>query len=334
MHVYSLRLIEGDFSPHLGEARLNLRRYRDLEPKEYRRVYSAVGEKLGWGGRLALDDPEIREIIAAPDVHFLLAFRGEIVAGFVELELAHPDYAVVRYLGLSEDQQGQNLGHELVTLAASYCFATGKREIRLTTRSTDHERALRTYRKTGFELEGVDVENNGTGNCRNGGDSLRLDQDRSRMHLACNSRYDIRFARDLAGEELPALLEAIDGQMVLMVTTPTVDLLHSQRLERALLAAGVRLRKLVLAIGEPTKSIEAVVEICQAARAFKLDRLGVLVSVGGGVCMDAAAFAASMIRRGIRHIRIPTTLIGQVDAGVGLKGGVNLDDAKSFLGCF
>jgi 2-epi-5-epi-valiolone synthase len=58
------------------------------------------------------------------------------------------------------------------------------------------------------------------------------------------------------------------------------------------------------------------------------------VAVGGGVCSDIVTFAASMIRRGIDHLRIPTTLIGQVDAGIGIKGAVNLQGLKSFVGCF
>ncbi len=334
MHVYSLRLSEEAFVPHAGEARLRLSRCRDLDPTEYRRLYSSVGSKLGWGGRLALEDHEIRKIIAGEDVHVLLVLRGDLVAGFVELEMGRPDHAVVRYLGLSEGYQGQNLGHELVTHTARYCFSSGKSEIRLTTRSTDHERALRTYRKVGFGIVGVQVEASATDRPYPLRGALRLDQDRSQMQLTNPYSYDIRFTRNLADKGLGALLEAIEGQMVLMVTTPTVDRLHGAELERALDAAGVRLRKLVIPIGEPTKSIEAVVDICNAALAFKLDRRGILLSVGGGVCMDATSFAASMVRRGIRHIRIPTTLIGQVDAGVGLKGGVNLGDAKSFLGCF
>jgi 3-dehydroquinate synthase len=70
------------------------------------------------------------------------------------------------------------------------------------------------------------------------------------------------------------------------------------------------------------------------AQELKLDRHSVLVAFGGGVCSDVVGFAASMIRRGIAYIRVPTTLVGQIDAGVGLKTGVNFRAGKNYLGSF
>ena len=81
----------------------------------------------------------------------------------------------------------------------------------------------------------------------------------------------------------------------------------------------------VLVLSERTKAIEAVLEVCRLAQELKLDRRSVLVAFGGGVCSDVVGFAASMIRRGIAHIRVPTTLVGQIDAGIGLN--------TEFAGC-
>src|SRR3546814_7276753 len=78
----------------------------------------------------------------------------------------------------------------------------------------------------------------------------------------------------------------------------------------------------VLSCDEKGKTIAAVQDIVRRTQEAGLRRDDLLVSMGGGVCSDLVGFAASMVRRGIRHIRIPTTLIGQVDAGVGLKVGV------------
>ena len=52
------------------------------------------------------------------------------------------------------------------------------------------------------------------------------------------------------------------------------------------------------------------------------------------MCSDLVSVAASMYRRGVDHVRIPTTLIGQVDASVGIKGGINFQKQKNLLGCF
>jgi 3-dehydroquinate synthase len=85
---------------------------------------------------------------------------------------------------------------------------------------------------------------------------------------------------------------------------------------------------------ERTKTMGAVLDVCEAARAHGLGRRDPLIALGGGVCTDVVSVAAALIRRGIPYICLPTTLVGQVDAGIGLKGGVNLDDHKSYLGCF
>ena len=74
--------------------------------------------------------------------------------------------------------------------------------------------------------------------------------------------------------------------------------------------------------------------ICEHALAANIARNDLLIAIGGGVCSDLVTMAASFIRRGVRHIRIPTTLIGQIDAAIGIKGVVNFHSKKSFLGCF
>jgi 2-epi-5-epi-valiolone synthase len=91
---------------------------------------------------------------------------------------------------------------------------------------------------------------------------------------------------------------------------------------------------LVLDCTEATKSIANVERVCTKARECDINRQGVLIAVGGGVVSDITTVAASWIRRGIEHINIPTTLVGQIDAGIGIKGAVNFEGKKNYLGCF
>jgi 3-dehydroquinate synthase len=91
---------------------------------------------------------------------------------------------------------------------------------------------------------------------------------------------------------------------------------------------------LVLPCREISKTAEMAHRICQACAEAGIDRKGVIVALGGGVCSDLCTFAASMFKRGIDTIRIPTTLIGQIDAAIGLKGGANFHGAKNAIGCF
>lgn len=124
------------------------------------------------------------------------------------------------------------------------------------------------------------------------------------------------------------------NRTVLAVTTPTVERLYGDEIRAAFACVGLKPSWLVLNCTERTKTMKSVLTVCRAASDAEIDRRGALVAIGGGVCSDIVTLAASMLRRNLSHLRIPTTLIGQVDAGIGLKGGVNFGDAKNYLGCF
>src|SRR5690606_29036842 len=67
---------------------------------------------------------------------------------------------------------------------------------------------------------------------------------------------------------------------------------------------------------------------------YHIDRHSYVIAIGGGAVLDAVGLAAATAHRGIRHIRIPTTVLSQNDSGVGVKNGVNLFDSKNFFGTF
>jgi 3-dehydroquinate synthase len=85
---------------------------------------------------------------------------------------------------------------------------------------------------------------------------------------------------------------------------------------------------------ESTKSWTLVERICDEAVRRGLGRDGIIMAVGGGITLDVAGMAASIFRRGIRYVRVPTTLVGMIDAGVGIKQGVNFASKKNLLGSF
>jgi 3-dehydroquinate synthase len=90
----------------------------------------------------------------------------------------------------------------------------------------------------------------------------------------------------------------------------------------------------VLDGGEKIKSDEQVKNLTDYAQDQKLDRNGIFVVVGGGAVMDMVGMVANQFRRGVRYVRIPTTLLAQVDAAVGVKVGIDYRTAKNFLGAF
>ena len=119
-----------------------------------------------------------------------------------------------------------------------------------------------------------------------------------------------------------------------MVATPTVAKLYAHAIHAALAERGGDVSMMVLRCDESTKALDQVVAVCNEALRHGLDRRAVLVGVGGGVCTDIVTMAASWIRRGLGYIKVPTTLIGLVDSGIGIKGAVNFEGKKSYVGCF
>jgi 3-dehydroquinate synthase len=131
-----------------------------------------------------------------------------------------------------------------------------------------------------------------------------------------------------------ALVSCLKRRRALIITTPAIVRLHQTFLDTCVGCHGADCSILVIDIDEQKKSMPSVIKICEEAFRRGVDRTSVLVSIGGGVCSDVVTVAASFIRRGITHLRIPTTLLAQVDAAVGIKGAVNLGKKKSAMGCF
>ncbi|GAA4343619.1 3-dehydroquinate synthase [Flaviaesturariibacter amylovorans] len=75
-------------------------------------------------------------------------------------------------------------------------------------------------------------------------------------------------------------------------------------------------------------------EIVDAVNELGIDRHSYVVAIGGGALLDLAGYASAVSHRGIRHIRIPTTVLSQNDSGVGVKNGINYAGKKNFLGTF
>lgn len=92
---------------------------------------------------------------------------------------------------------------------------------------------------------------------------------------------------------------------------------------------------LVIPGGEIAKNDEKLLHcIIEGVNTNKIDRHSYLMAIGGGSLLDLAGYAAAISHRGIRHIRIPTTVLSQNDSGVGVKNGVNYFTKKNFLGTF
>ncbi len=129
---------------------------------------------------------------------------------------------------------------------------------------------------------------------------------------------------------LAELARRLAGRRVTVVSDATVGPLYAREVAAALGAAP----PLELPVGEEHKRWPAVEAVCRRALADGLGRADMIVAVGGGVVTDIAGFAAAVYMRGVGWAAAPTTLLAMVDASVGGKTGVDLEEGKNLVGAF
>jgi len=155
------------------------------------------------------------------------------------------------------------------------------------------------------------------------------------VHVALGERaYDVRIGQGLiarAGAEIAPLLQR---PQVWIVTEKTVAGLHLAALEEGLRAGGVASAALVLPPGEGTKSWPQLIRVVEWLLEQRVERRDVVLAFGGGVIGDLVGFAAAVLRRGVRFVQVPTSLLAQVDSSVGGKTGINTSHGKNLVGSF
>ena len=134
-----------------------------------------------------------------------------------------------------------------------------------------------------------------------------------------------------AGERLKALSP---GAACAIVTDANVAALHLPRLQESLERAGLRSVAIIVPPGEASKSYAQFANVCDGIIAAHIERRDLVVALGGGVVGDLAGFAAASVRRGLRLVQIPTTLLAQVDSSVGGKTAINSPHGKNLVGAF
>jgi 3-dehydroquinate synthase len=145
--------------------------------------------------------------------------------------------------------------------------------------------------------------------------------------------YDIHVGRGLLGEA-GRRIAALGARAAAIVTDENVGPLYAGALAVSLEQNGLRTATITLPPGEATKSYASLEQVCDAILAAKIERGDLVVALGGGVMGDLAGFAAAVVRRGVRFVQIPTTLLSQVDSSVGGKTGINSRHGKNLVGAF
>ncbi len=136
---------------------------------------------------------------------------------------------------------------------------------------------------------------------------------------------------DRAGAEIAPFLRR---RKVAIVTDQNVARLHLDRLEAALRLQDIASSVLILPPGEATKGWPHLAQTVEWLLEQKIERRDMVIAFGGGVMGDLVGFAAAILRRGVRFVQIPTSLLAQVDSSVGGKTGINTAQGKNLVGAF
>lgn len=129
------------------------------------------------------------------------------------------------------------------------------------------------------------------------------------------------------------LLDPFDR--IILVADATVDEIYGDAIRGLLAGPHRRLDTIVLRASEKQKDLFAVTEVVSSFETLGVRRRkDLVVAAGGGITLDIVGFSASIFRRGVPCMRLPTTLLAEIDAGVGVKNGINFRQSKSRLGTF
>ena len=146
--------------------------------------------------------------------------------------------------------------------------------------------------------------------------------------------YDILIGKNLILDTGARIAALAPGSACAIVTDTNVAGRHLAALEASLSRHGVRHAAIVIPPGESSKSYAQFAALCDDVIAAKMERNDLIIALGGGVVGDLAGFAAASIRRGMRFVQIPTSLLAQVDSSVGGKTGINSRHGKNLVGAF
>ncbi len=135
---------------------------------------------------------------------------------------------------------------------------------------------------------------------------------------------------DALGFEIAKYLK---NKKFMLITDTTVNKLYSRRVMNSLKENGLSVNLAVIPAGEKYKNIGQVKKIYKECIKNELHRDSSIIALGGGVISDLAGFAAATYMRGVPLVNIPTTLVGQTDAAIGGKTGINFE-AKNIIGSF
>ncbi len=162
-----------------------------------------------------------------------------------------------------------------------------------------------------------------------------LRPDTATVRVALGDRgYDIVIGRGLVASLGTRLSALRPGAKVTIVSDENVARVALDPVETALAASAIPSSRVIVPPGEGAKSFRIFDQVCEQVIAARIERGDLIIALGGGVIGDLAGFVASVVRRGLDYVQVPTTLLAQVNSSVGGKTAINSAHGKNLIGAF
>ncbi len=165
-------------------------------------------------------------------------------------------------------------------------------------------------------------------------DGITAGQDMSRVTVSTQVPYEILIGRGLLDRCGELVGDVVPPCRCVVVSDDTVAALYLERTRASLETVGFKVSAYVFASGEEHKTLGTYGDILGFCAREHLTRTDLIVALGGGVVGDMAGFVAATYLRGIRFVQVPTTMLACVDASVGGKTAIDLEEGKNLVGAF
>lgn len=154
-----------------------------------------------------------------------------------------------------------------------------------------------------------------------------------KVRVGLNKRsYDIIIGSNIINK-LGGLTDKLNlGSDAFIITNSLIKRKFGKAVEKAFIKSGVRVKFNTVPDTEKSKSVETAAKVLTDLSAYDIKKKIFIVALGGGVVGDLAGFIASVYKRGVPYIQIPTTLLAQVDSAIGGKTAVDLKEGKNLIG--
>ncbi|MDQ3191528.1 MAG: 3-dehydroquinate synthase [Bacteroidota bacterium] len=152
------------------------------------------------------------------------------------------------------------------------------------------------------------------------------------MQTITSENYNVYIGKDVFNQINDYLAHNIYSKIFILVDENTMNFCLPELISRV--EKFKKAEIIETESGEENKTIDICIQMWKALTELKADRKSLIVNLGGGVLSDLGGFTGSTFKRGLHYINIPTTLLAQVDASIGGKTGIDLDNLKNQVGLF